>query len=258
MIQFSKGDLLFGLFMNPDPSQDGITHINIYTKGKTKLGRALSNLSSHSFTYEPYGFFKSVEAFWYYYLTGCQHDELKLMNGFDAKKQGKKYRDDRIDKDGLSQHDKEVILGAIRCKLNNHKEIKQMMSENNLPFAHYYFYGQEDNAKVTELPQYSWIVDYFTDVSTYLKTGIKPKKTNNSLIEKEKIEAFACSGIPPNDVILIITYKELNKETGLEEVLVSHGVDFISGKNIVLPQITIEEIGAKISNEYGLFITKTR
>lgn len=244
--------------MLTDPTKDGITHINIYTKGKTELGRALSNLSPHSFTYEPYGFFKCVEAFWYYYLTGCQHEELRLMNGFDAKKQGKKYRDDRIDKDGLSQKDKDVILGAIRCKLNAHKEIKRMLKENDLPFSHYYFYGKEDNAKVTDLPQYAWLVDYFTDVSIYLKTGIKPKRVDNTARDREKINAFAVSRIPPSDVILIITYRELNEETDTEEVLVSHGVDFITGKNIVLPQITIDEIGAKMSDEYGLFITKSK
>ena len=49
-----------------NPMQDGITHINIYTQGKTQLGRALSNLFDCEFTVPGYGDFKSLEGFWYY------------------------------------------------------------------------------------------------------------------------------------------------------------------------------------------------
>jgi hypothetical protein len=42
---------------------DGITHINIYSKGKTELGRWLSNFTYHPIETED-GKFDSVEGYW--------------------------------------------------------------------------------------------------------------------------------------------------------------------------------------------------
>ena len=49
-----------------DSTTDGIDHINIYSKGYTKLGRLLSNFTKSEFTHPIYGHFMSVEGFWYY------------------------------------------------------------------------------------------------------------------------------------------------------------------------------------------------
>jgi len=138
-----------------NPEEDGITHINIYSKGKTEIGRLLTNFARTPFFYPHYGHFESVEGFWYYYLTGCQHSGLQLLYGWEAKQEGKKLRDDRLDKEGLSDEQKEVILEAIRCKLRQNKPLLKMLVRSTLPFEHYYCYG----GKVIPLPQYQWIVD---------------------------------------------------------------------------------------------------
>jgi len=53
-----------------DSKMDGVTHINIYSKGKTKLGRLLTNFAHTPFTHAEYGQFASVEGFWYWIRDG--------------------------------------------------------------------------------------------------------------------------------------------------------------------------------------------
>lgn len=151
------------------PINENIDHINVYSKSCTELGKLLTNFAKTPFTYEPYGEFQSVEGFWYYYLTGCIHEEFKHLYGFKAKSLGKTYRDDRIDKEGVSADNKEVLLEAIRCKLRQNKYICRMMKESSLPFAHYYWYGDISNPKVYNLEQYQWIIDELERLRDLLK-----------------------------------------------------------------------------------------
>ena len=152
-----------------EPKNDGIDHINIYSKGKTELGRLLTNLAPVSFIHTEYGYFECMEAFWHWYLTGMKHDEIKRLNGFQAKKQGQKFRNDREDVGGLTGNQKKELLFAIQCKLNQNIYILTLMKNSELPFAHYYFYGNEDNPKIVQLPQYHWQIEYFEKVRNYLK-----------------------------------------------------------------------------------------
>jgi len=45
--------------------EDGVTHINIYSKGRTTLGQMLSNFEDSPFTCED-GNFRSIEDYWYW------------------------------------------------------------------------------------------------------------------------------------------------------------------------------------------------
>lgn len=110
-----------------------------------------------------------MEGFWYYYLTGCKHNEFKTYNGFTAKTEGKKLRDDRIDKDGLTACDLSVLTEAIKCKLRQNKDILKLLVDTDLPLAHYYFYGLEDNPKVYYLDAYDWIVKLHEGIRSVLK-----------------------------------------------------------------------------------------
>lgn len=53
-----------------NPDEDGVTHINIYSKGKTELGRWLTNFSYSPFNHPEYGKFLSMEGFWCWVSTG--------------------------------------------------------------------------------------------------------------------------------------------------------------------------------------------
>ena len=146
------------------PDTDGIDHINIYSKGKTELGRLLTNFAYSPFEYLNYGRFNSVEAFWYYYLTGCKYEHLKGLYGFNAKQEGKK-----LNLRKYTEEDKEIILEAIRCKLRQNRNILNLLEESCLPLTHYYAYGNSGNYKIYNMEEYSWITDEISRIRDIIK-----------------------------------------------------------------------------------------
>lgn len=156
--------------MIPNPDNDGIDHINIYSKGRTELGKLLSNFAVSPFTYEPYGTFQSVEGFWYYYFTGCQYEILKTLSGYSAKKYGQSIQTERKD---LTNADKAIILGALKCKLIQNKNILKLLIESSLPLKHYYFMS----GKVILLPQYEWLVFFFENIREICKNNLQNEIT---------------------------------------------------------------------------------
>lgn len=70
-----------------DPNEDGVTHINIYSQGKTELGRMLSNFYKCRIDTKD-GVFNSVEGYWYWLgIEDCKEkDALKTLSGYQAKK----------------------------------------------------------------------------------------------------------------------------------------------------------------------------
>lgn len=139
--------------MKYTPDTDGIDHINIYSKGKTELGRLLTNFAHTPFVFPPYGEFASVEAFWYYAKTGFIHESLKPLYGYKAKEEGKKYEV------VVCQNFEELILEAIRCKLRQNKHLRMLLTNSTLPLTHYYAYGQPSNWKIVDQSKYRWQLD---------------------------------------------------------------------------------------------------
>ena len=137
-----------------DPALDGTTHINVYSKASTKLGRALSNFAPLGFELPDHGKFASVEGFWYWLGTGCKHEKLRTLAGYDAKKYGRKL--ERVAVEGFE----DKIKVALKCKLEAHPGLKRAFTESTLPFKHYYYYGTPENAKVVNVDNVNWIVDY--------------------------------------------------------------------------------------------------
>ena len=121
------------------PEYDGITHLNIYSKAKTMLGRMLSN-----FYYFPFktihGNFYSVEGLWHWLgIEECDEKEiLKFLYGYKARKIGlelkKKY------KKNFDEKFKEKIIKAIQYKI--YKNLDMFTDDiKNLPFEHYYIFN---------------------------------------------------------------------------------------------------------------------
>lgn len=137
-----------------DPVLDGITHINIYSKAATKLGRSLSNFAPIGFDHPEYGRFSSIEGFWYWLGTGCKHDKLKLLSGYEAKKYGRTL--ERVKIDGFE----DKIKVALKLKIEGHPDLKKAFTESTLPFKHYYYYGEPSNAKVINVENCDWILEY--------------------------------------------------------------------------------------------------
>ena len=161
--QMQKRNKVCHVVIYREPKLDGITHINIYSKAKTQLGRMLSNFANTPFTHPVYGAFASIEGYWYWLSTGKTHDNLKNLCGLEAKHTGRKYK--RVH---YAEFESDVIEG-LKCKLHQHPEIMKMFLESHLPFSHYYYYGEETNPIVVENNKVTWIVNWFENYRRELR-----------------------------------------------------------------------------------------
>ncbi len=153
-----------------NPDEDGITHINVYSKGKTELGRLLSNFAETPFKHEKYGYFASMEGYWYFVKTGCEHDELRRLYGASAKAQGMRFHIVPIEDDEF----KTLICQGITAKIRQNPTLEKMLAESQLPLTHYLVYG----SKVVPLPQHSWQMECLEDLRRELK--LEHSKENSS------------------------------------------------------------------------------
>lgn len=128
---------------------DGKTHVNIYSAGKTELGRRLTNFSKNDFIHPEYGWFQSMEAYWYWCATGKKVESFRSKWGVEAKRAGQSAT--KVYYEGF--HD-DMLVG-IHCKLSQWPDIYQLLSECELPLTHYYCHGT--SVKCTE--SFNFILD---------------------------------------------------------------------------------------------------
>lgn len=134
------------------PSDDGVTHINVFSKGQTEMGRLLTNFAFTPFKHPTYGHFASMEAFWYWLGTGKTHNQLRRLYGASAKMAGRRLQ--RVPCESFQ----EEILQAIQYKIEQTPRILQLFRTTpSLPLAHYYVYPYgTTSAKVVHKPEHSW------------------------------------------------------------------------------------------------------
>jgi hypothetical protein len=153
------------------PTNDGVDHINIYSRGKTELGKLLSNFAFSIFEHPHHGKFTSVEGYWYYLKTGClYYQELSGLYGFKAKAVGKK-----LEVVGHPDFDFQIEL-ALWCKVMQNPYIKERLRESTLPFAHYYYYGNASNPAIRRVKNEQLQIVY-EKIRKYLNKGRSAKKT---------------------------------------------------------------------------------
>lgn len=143
-----------GIILNP--SEEGITHINVYSKSNLEIGRMLSNFHKCEID-TPSGQFLSVEAYWYYLLIDpniSEREQLKSLYGYEAKKIGTELiKSNVIHSDNFE----ELISDAIKQKfLKNKDMLLQNEKYLSLPFEHYYVF----NEKIVDVKdKYKWMID---------------------------------------------------------------------------------------------------
>ena len=142
-----------------DPSGDGITHINIYSRGLTQLGKDLSNFSHHPFNHPEHGLFASVEGYWYW-LTR-QEDDLRHLYGFKAKELGRSLPEVKAwHPSQFSQY----VRQALDAKLEKHPGLKKALQESTLPLEHYYTMNFGGKQTVVEPKGGDWVLAHFEKV----------------------------------------------------------------------------------------------
>jgi len=138
---------------NFGPETDGIDHINIYSKGKTKLGKLLSNFANTPFCYQGTTY-QSVEGALYYYRTG----DIRLipMHGNAAKKLGRSLIQNKVETPA-------VLKAWLYAKVFANPEIIDMLIKNSLPYSHYYvMYGKKIDADIS-------LAELWREITTMIK-----------------------------------------------------------------------------------------
>jgi len=144
------------------PNLDGSTHINIYSKASTELGRFLTNFALSSITIED-GNFKSIEGYWYW--LGTHNEQLRTLYGFKAKQFGKSLtRVIKLTEDVF----RKKIQEACWIKLHSSQKYLTLFKNSSLPFTHYYVFG----TKVHDAG-YEWLIYMWEYYRTYIKNGYK-------------------------------------------------------------------------------------
>lgn len=146
-----------------DPALDGVDHVNVYSEGRTELGRLLSNFAHTPFTVPGDGMFGSVEAYWYWLQCDDPgaRERLRPLYGYRAKQTGRALRVP----DYGRVHDlafRRAIARAIREKIRQTPRLTAMLARSTLPFAHYYVY----DGKVVVPANNEWILEaiaYYRD-----------------------------------------------------------------------------------------------
>ena len=152
--------------VQPDPEQDGINHINVYTRAKTALGQDLSNLAHIPFNHPQHGFFASIEAFWYWAKTGMRHDALRRLYGATAKSAGIRLNPVMMDEEQF----KNLIRDAIRLKVVQNRKLCENIRKSTMPFRHYFVYGSAPYV-IREPKQHKWQMDCLEETRTLLQAG---------------------------------------------------------------------------------------
>lgn len=139
-----------------NPSLDGVDHLNIYSKALTKLGRFLTNPAKFPFYFYPLRMhFNSVEHLWFWLATE-NVDILQIDSPFNIKPF---IKTNKVPLKTNVPNFKKTIVEAYVFKLYTAPDhIFKEFKESTLPFQHYYFYGEPNNAKVIEQPKHHWQV----------------------------------------------------------------------------------------------------
>lgn len=147
--------------------EDGTVHINIYSKGETKLGRDLSNFAALSIKTPLDGTFSSLEGYWYWLSISparVEREKLRYLAGHEAKSLGRTLRGFDYSADPLF---KLKIVHAMVGKLIMHPALFEDFKVSTLPFRHYYVYGGD---KRIEPENGQWVVTVWEMLRTLVKS----------------------------------------------------------------------------------------
>jgi hypothetical protein len=140
------------------PLEDGTTHINIYTKGQTTLGRWLSNLAEIPVEIDGVKF-RSMENYWFW-LQASDEAKPKLVRctPWHAKNYFKTNPSDRV-RHITDEPCLELFKHAMKLKLFQHPAMAKVFAESTLPLTHYYQYGGKPVHA-----GYEWIVEHWESI----------------------------------------------------------------------------------------------
>ena len=148
------------------PSDDGVTHINIHSEGKTELGRRLDNLSKEPFKHPDYGSFNSVEGLYWYLVTNREVEEFRHLFGHAVRKASIAYMDEPRHTNGRLV---EEATRASQYKVLSNDSLKTLLIESTLPLTCYCYWGSSNNPKTRPAKAHQNHAAHFEILRRYLK-----------------------------------------------------------------------------------------
>jgi hypothetical protein len=148
--------------INITPIDDGKTHINTYSQGRTVLGRQLTNFADSPFNHPKHGYFRSLEAFYYYLGSGCQFEGIRDLHGNEAKQYGRMVCQNNKIKISMDENFKDDFIIAIQCKLRENRDILFNLISTDLPLTHYLI----SKGKIQNKARYRWMLDEVNRIRT--------------------------------------------------------------------------------------------
>lgn len=124
------------------PANDGVDHVNIYSRGRTELGRLLSHFATTPFDVAPHGRFACLEAYWYWLQCeeGPERERLRVLSGFAAKRAGRALRTPHF-RLASELEFRRCIARATREKIRCTPRLASALRACTLPLTHDYVYA---------------------------------------------------------------------------------------------------------------------
>lgn len=173
--------------MNYNPKEDGITHLNIYSKGNTELGRFLTNFAHCPIETED-GHFESIEGYWGWLSISEENpkrENFRKLYGYSAKK----LKEDLYkagDPGRFEERFSEKIESALHNKFQT-ELAKSMLTKYrdllSLPIAHYYYFGKQEPYKVVDVTEK--YPEFINSVKKEISEFLREKESAECLEERE-------------------------------------------------------------------------
>lgn len=146
--------------------KDGVDHINAYSRGKTTLGKFLSNFYPVEIIIDGKKF-ASVEGWWYWQSLNRQNitniDHMCKLAKQPAKLTGKDFH--IVRKLEVLSPEIEKLKEVYFLKINSNEAMKKLLAECTLPITHYYDYAGK------RVQHYAWTGELWNEIRDELKNA---------------------------------------------------------------------------------------
>ncbi len=162
---------------------DGVDHINIYSFGKTELGRMLAPETNGRFVHPIIGPFNCLTGFWAYVKSKSRKNTYRTKDARSCLNIVNKFNDAQPNVPNF----KAIITSGIYYKVMSDETLKNMVKESTLPFEMYYVKTREEINPVTgkkvtyeikvQQNYAAWMKASYEEVRRAIKDGVEPDLT---------------------------------------------------------------------------------
>lgn len=150
---------------------DGVGHINMWYKGKTDLGKALSLDIDLPFTHPVFGRFTCLKGFWHYVVSKSHDDAYRDLTGGDLRKYANKDESRKV------LNFRAAILQACWIRIKSYSVIADSLKASTLPLDSYYRFNGVDSGVPIRDKTTEWFVEGMELIRKALKDGVEPDFT---------------------------------------------------------------------------------